>query len=661
MGAMLLLSCGRDDDTLPILIPTMASRDAGLDMDAPSLDMPGTPPPTRYDLCDSGTRRCLTENSPLAQSCASDGLSWQDDPCPDQSICENGACVPFSCVPGRAICLGATTRAVCSSSGRNVEDISPCASPRSCLAGTCVDRCELARTNGSYTSCNFIAASLDNLSATLRESSDSPYAVIAANPHPVLPTTISMTNAEGLSTPRIQSRTLTPTSSYSFGKKTTVSSEIFRPDGSSVSISSMLSQITLQPGEAAALLVDTRQPGPYFLESTQPIVAYQFNPYCCNFTATNDASLLLPTSTLGTTYRVINYPTMYLPPSDILTPYITLIATTSDTTVSIDSPTPLVLKSTSTALPTGNTLTPQNNHTLTLARGEIATFEIPSNDLRYYQQNLSDLSGALVTSSSPIALFAGHPCTFVPQDSWACDHLEEQIFPADTLGKRYILNTISSRNKDKATNQREGIYWRIVAHEDARITTSPPLSDLDTLDTSTFATKSCLEFVTESPGTLQMGAGDVCEIGLKQALAINSDAPLLIAGVISGHQSTGLTSYGTQAGDPAMFLLPPVRQFRRDYSFVTSPTFKKTFAAIIAPASTQFSYQGASLAPDRIHSSSSTSLLDERWEIFSVDLDDDGLHTFEASSPFGMIVYAYDDYVSYAFPAGLDLANDTKE
>ena len=41
------------------------------------------------------------------------------------------------------------------------------------------------------------------------------------------------------------------------------------------------------------------------LQSTQPVVAYQFSPYCCNFSFSNDASLLFPTSSLGTDYRYV--------------------------------------------------------------------------------------------------------------------------------------------------------------------------------------------------------------------------------------------------------------------------------------------------------------------------------------------------------------------
>ena len=32
------------------------------------------------------------------------------------------------------------------------------------------------------------------------------------------------------------------------------------------------------------------------VQTTYPVVAYQFSPYCCNYSFSNDASLLLPTN-----------------------------------------------------------------------------------------------------------------------------------------------------------------------------------------------------------------------------------------------------------------------------------------------------------------------------------------------------------------------------
>ena len=47
-------------------------------------------------------------------------------------------------------------------------------------------------------------------------------------------------------------------------------------------------------------------------------------------------------------------------------------------------------------------------------------------------------------------------------------------------------------------------------------------------------------------------------------------------------------------------------------------------------------------------------------ESFSVALEP-GVHQLESDRSFGLIVYAYDDYVSYAFPGGLDLIPKIKE
>ena len=33
----------------------------------------------------------------------------------------------------------------------------------------------------------------------------------------------------------------------------------------------------------------------------------------------------------------------------------------------------------------------------------------------------------------------------------------------------------------------------------------------------------------------------------------------------------------------------------------------------------------------------------------------DGVHSLDASAPVGVVVYGYDDDVSYGYPAGLDL------
>ena len=79
------------------------------------------------------------------------------------------------------------------------------------------------------------------------------------------------------------------------------------------------------------------------------------------------------------------------------------------------------------------------NHTVELLAGGHATLETHVEHGEVPEEAGTDFSGALLQSSGPIGVFVGHPCTFVPQDQWACDHLEEALLPSETLGNRYVL------------------------------------------------------------------------------------------------------------------------------------------------------------------------------------------------------------------------------
>jgi hypothetical protein len=51
----------------------------------------------------------------------------------------------------------------------------------------------------------------------------------------------------------------------------------------------------------------------------------------------------------------------------------------------------------------------------------------------------SDVTGTLVESSKPVQVIGGHQCTNVPDDIKYCDHLEESMFPAQTLATSYFV------------------------------------------------------------------------------------------------------------------------------------------------------------------------------------------------------------------------------
>ncbi|MBU1245258.1 IgGFc-binding protein [Myxococcota bacterium] len=71
-----------------------------------------------------------------------------------------------------------------------------------------------------------------------------------------------------------------------------------------------------------------------------------------------------------------------------------------------------------------------------------------------------------------MAVFSGHNCVFVPFSSWACDHLEEMVFPLETWGKHFfVAMTHPVQDGTDETNM-----VRILSGEDAVTVTFTPSS-----------------------------------------------------------------------------------------------------------------------------------------------------------------------------------------
>ena len=81
------------------------------------------------------------------------------------------------------------------------------------------------------------------------------------------------------------------------------------------------------------------------------------------------------------------------------------------------------------------------------------------NDLEVFQvQGDDDLSGTVVTSSKPVAVFSGDDCTMVPANTQPCNHLVEQIPPVSVWDKEFITNP--------TPNNSGGDEFHIIASKD---------------------------------------------------------------------------------------------------------------------------------------------------------------------------------------------------
>ena len=156
------------------------------------------------------------------------------------------------------------------------------------------------------------------------------------------------------------------------------------------------------------------------------------------FSYTNDSSLLLPSTAMTGNYRVTTVPGQNAPDATgqlmpEMNDYFAITATANDTHVTVNLSTsgqviPGAPQSGIAGAQAGETIE------LTLNAGDVA-------ELAGGLGDTVDLSGSLVVADQPVQVIAGAPCAQIPETAPACDHLEQSVFPAETLGKRYFIAT----------------------------------------------------------------------------------------------------------------------------------------------------------------------------------------------------------------------------
>ncbi len=346
--------------------------------------------------------------------------------------------------------------------------------------------------------------------------------------------------------------------------------------------------------------------GAYHLRSTQPVTVYQFNPLNYqqgdDYSYTNDASLLLPTTAMGDTYLTIGWP--YLAGNFSSPSLMAVTATQDDTQITI--------------VPTTDT---EASATVPALRaGEPAAFRLHQGDVLELFTFAGDFSGTVVAAENPVQVIAGHFCTYIPESMGYCDHLEESIFPLHTLSTEYVVSApiLPALPAGKVR------YVRIVAtQDDTTLTYDPPQPG--------------------APTTLGR-SGDVVEIPDTAAtFVVRGDKEIIVAQFMEGQ------TVGGNAGDPDMALATPTVQWRDQYLFHTPLSYSSSYADIVAPTGVAVRLDGAPLTELEPIADTGFSLARVRL------IGGNGNHALDADEPIGLSVYGYGQYTSYWYPGGLDL------
>ncbi len=388
--------------------------------------------------------------------------------------------------------------------------------------------------------------------------------------------------------------------------------------------------------------------GAYHLVSSRPVTVYQFNalqykgaggpagkswascpgnqvclsaggPVGC-FSFSNDASLLLPSTAMTGNYRVTGIHGWtaegIFGPQDVMGAYFTVTATQDGTNLKV------------TVGPRGRVLAgggvPATNAggviDVTMNAGDVIQFVGEA-------KTTSDLSGSLVQASKPVQVIAGIPCIQNPLGTQACDHIEESVFPAETLGKDYFVTVPTGPNGNVV-----GHVVRIYGNRDGTKLSYAPSKPAGAPDT--------------------INAGQTVSLGeVKADFRITGDQEFAVGSImLGGAKLDPGAGSGNEKGDPSMSFSTAIEQYRKNYIFLAPDDYEASFVDIIYP-------DGASMKLDGASAPAGTPIGSTGFNITRAKLGpgDGGAHRLESTKPVGIQVMGYGAYTSYQYPGGLDL------
>ncbi len=556
-------------------------------------------------LCDPG-EALGCDGAHGLRVCDESGEGQETVLCPDATPnCIDAECTDQLCEPGVSTCSDGETRASCNEDGTGYVEEVPCAAGQVCSNGSCTQACQFgAKMAESYFGCEYWTVYLDQYDdpTTGMAQNEIPHAVVLSNPNEVDAT--------------VNFQAVEPGVSFDIPNPVV-------PAGDARSFT--MPRVPMeQTGKSRAGL---------FIESTMPVTAHQFNPLNNENVYSNDASLLIPVSSLGTEYYAMSWPTQGVNFDDFefdfpfsfqfgdfdFDPqkgFVTVIATESGTTTNVTvTPTADIADGEDLAgFPAGV------SRTFQLAHGEVLNLQAEAGGMT---DGLSDLTGTHIIADHPVVVFGGHEQAVVAYDdsreSCCADHIEQQMFPLDSWGQRYIAPFSPGRTQTKD-------LWRILAGEDGVTVHTDPVQP-------------------EANG-VTLNAGEFVEFFTADDFVVEADGKISVAQYLTGQAQTAEFT-----GDPAMVLAIPVERWRDEYMVLIPEGYNRDFVTVIRPAGVEVELEGSAIADTEFD-----AVAGGEFETASIEVNP-GVYTLlsPGEEPFGVLVHGLDSAVSYGYPGGLNM------
>lgn len=648
------------------VVPYVALLLGSCGFDASTRWFPPEPEPPAPPLCELGARRCTSK----VEECSSsdDGsIAWVviEDCELAGLVCSQKLLACASCEPAETFCDGQEVRR-CSEDGASSETLTTCdtASGYACRGGGCPQLCLTAKEEKSNVGCEYWGVDLDNAMVDASHNAAAQqFAIVVSNPQPDVAATVRVYEDTGspgaVSSPKLVTQALIAPLNlrvFKLGPREVDGS----PEGE------------FNTGTHTAL---TRHA--YKVTSDFPVVAYQFNPLENANVFSNDASLLKPKEALAasSSAETLSYVVAGWPQT---------IAWTGDASTNFDPSNPFNLRAFLTIVGTeAKTHVVVYPTTAVLGGGpipdtpaggklelDIDAFDVVNLETPTFGSFDADFTGTRIHSNRAVAVFSGSEASDAPRfDSLTerrccADHLEEQLDPVRTAGKRFALAHSPSRTRavkeagGAVAEAPEPEYFRFVATVDPVTTietTLPPPNDVLKL----------------------FKIGDFVEVASSRDFLATADRPIHVVQVMASQDGASIPR-GLPGGDPSLLVVPPEEQFRRDYVFLTPDKYAFDFITVVAPTGTVVSLDDQVLTGSRCNIAATDGLTEEErggkgpefatyvcqlsfpavapdTGTVSPGFQNDGVHRVVASQPVGVVVWGFDSYVSYAYAAGTEL------
>lgn len=356
-------------------------------------------------------------------------------------------------------------------------------------------------------------------------------------------------------------------------------------------------------------LEGTGQTSSFHITTSAPVVAYDMYPYGGADSHVSSSSLLIPTSAWGTNY-VSATPAESL--AGTMHPYLQLYGQEDGTQVAIQAP---------VAIEGGGGL-------MGAAANTVARYTIGKGQVLQFSQ-AAQLSGALIRSDKPIAVWGGHACMQVPLGVAACDSGHQQLPAVPLLGNEYLAVRHMARNNN------ENAVWRFVGAVDGTtLTYDPPVGGPATLNAG-----QTVNFA--HPGPFRVTSQDRGHI-------------FYLAQLMTGAE------VNNDVGDPDFVNVVPWQQYLRSYLFFTDPTYASTDLVFVRPLGSDNRYHDVTLDCLGVVTNwfgiggSNYQYARASWTRASAGCTN-GVHTARSDAPFGLTVWGTDSYTSYGYPAGMSV------